>query len=68
MKVITIKNLWIQFDADQIMTGTDKEQALQAIEMINGVMQREPYGFGAQILHSHIDNSDIESEVKDEDL
>jgi hypothetical protein len=65
MKVITVKNVWIQFDADSITAGTDKEQALQALEMINGVLQREPYGFGAQILHSHIDNSDVESEERE---
>ena len=39
MKTITIKNLDIQFDADQITSGKDKEKAL---ELINLELQRQP--------------------------
>ena len=65
MKTITIKGLWLQFDADQITEGTDLAQAEQALYEINLILQRQPYALGAQILYSHIDNSDIESEEID---
>jgi|APCry1669189665_1035243.scaffolds.fasta_scaffold40201_1 hypothetical protein len=66
---ITIKNLTIQFDAEQTTSGTPLEQARQAIEQINLALQREPYGLGAQIFESGIDISDIEtqeSEIEEE--
>lgn len=48
MQYITINNLSIQFD------GTDNtditKQALEAIELINLSLQRDPYGLGAQIV------------------
>lgn len=66
MRVITVKNIALQFDADQITQGTPKQQARQAVDMINGVLQREPYGFAAQILEGD-NNLDIEVEkIEDE--
>lgn len=47
---ITVAGLWLQFDADQVSKGTDEEQAVSAIELINSVLQRQPYGLGAQLL------------------
>jgi len=47
MKRITI--LTIKFDADEI-TWSDEEQKKQAIHEINLVLQREPFGLGAQII------------------
>lgn len=70
MKTITIKNLVLQFDGDDSDLST-KEQVQNAIEQINGVLQREPYGLGAQIMSSGLDDSDIEvsnSEQDEEDL
>jgi hypothetical protein len=51
MKVITIMGLSLQFDADQITGGTDKEQADQALELVNLQLQREPFGLGAQLMN-----------------
>lgn len=50
MKTITIRRLDLQFDADQITSGTNQAQADQAIDAINLVLQREPFGLGAQLL------------------
>jgi hypothetical protein len=47
---ITIENLTIKFDADQITCGDDEDQKKQAIHEINLVLQREPFGLGAQII------------------
>lgn len=50
MKTITVRRLDLQFDADQITSGTNEAQADQAIDAINLVLQREPFGLGAQLL------------------
>lgn len=60
MKTIQIKNLVIQFDSNSESEESVKEQVQSAIDQINGVLQREPYGLGAQILSSGLDDSDIE--------
>lgn len=49
MNQITVSNLSIQFDADQITSGDDKTQAEQALDLINALLQREPFGLAAQI-------------------
>lgn len=70
MKTIIIKNLVLQFDGDDSDLST-KERVQNAIEQINGVLQREPYGLGAQIMSSGLDDSDIEvsnTEQDEEDL
>ena len=61
MRRITVKNLVLQFDADQETYGDDRQQVLQALEAINEFLQREHYGLAAQILTTAVDNSDIES-------
>ena len=50
MKAITIHRLTLQFDADQITNGSDVDQAGQAVDLINCVLQREPFGLGAQLI------------------
>lgn len=60
MKTIQIKNLVIQIDLDSQNQDSVQEQVQSAIDQINGVLQREPYGLGAQILSSGLDDSDIE--------
>ena len=50
MKTITIRRVDVQFDADQITHGRAEEQADQAVELINLVLQREPFGLGAQLI------------------
>lgn len=50
MKTITMSGLSIMFDADQVTSGNEQLQALQAIEQINLTLQREPYGLAAQIV------------------
>ena len=59
MKVITIRRVDLQFDADQVTHGTAEEQAVQAIEHINLTLQREPFGLGAQLI-VHPDEIEIE--------
>lgn len=49
MKVINVYNLQLQIDADQITSGCPEAQGLKAVELINAVLQREPYGLGAQL-------------------
>jgi len=65
MKTLRVKNLRLEFDADQITSGTEREQALQAVEMINGILQRKPYGLGAKIVYGFISTLDVESEERD---
>lgn len=60
MKTIQIKNLVIQFDSNSESEESVKEQVQSAIDQINGVLQRETYGLGVQILSSGLDDSDIE--------
>ncbi len=66
MRVITVYRLDLQFDADQITHGTKDEQVRQAVDLINGVLQREPYGLGAQ-LFDHTDEIEIEEKGDETD-
>lgn len=50
MRSISMYHLTLVFDGDQITHGTPEEQVAQAIHEINLVLQREPYGLGAQIM------------------
>jgi len=59
MKVITIRRLDLQFDADQITHGSAEQQARQAVDLLNRTLQREPFGLGAQ-LHAHPDEIEVE--------
>lgn len=68
MKTITIRNLTIMFDADESTSGTPEQQVSQAIEQINGVLQREPYGLAAQIFRDDPANlNDIEVDDDEDD-
>lgn len=60
MKVITIRRVDLQFDADQITHGPSSRQVDQAIELINLTLQREPFGLGAQLI-VHRDEIEIET-------
>ena len=60
MKVITIRRVDLQFDADQVTHGTKEQQAEQAIEQINLTLQRQPFGLGAQLI-VHRDEIEIET-------
>jgi hypothetical protein len=60
MKTITIRRVDLQFDADQITHGKSQQQADQAIELINLVLRREPFGLGAQLI-VHPDEIEIET-------
>ena len=65
MKSVTIHRLSLQFDADQITQGSNQEQAKQAVDLINGVLQREPFGLGAQLFATP-DEIEVESAGEDE--
>ena len=60
MKVITIHRLSLQFDAGQITHGNRDDQARRAVDLINLILQREPFGLGAQLI-VHRDEIEIES-------
>ena len=62
MKVITIRRVEVQFDADQVTHGTAEQQANQAIEQINLTLQREPFGLGAQLI-VHRDEIEVETQT-----
>ena len=64
MKVITIRRVDIQFDADQITHGTKEQQADQAIEQINLTLQRQPFGLGAQLI---VHRDEIEIEIQNQE-
>ena len=64
MKTITIHRLSLQFDAGQITHGNQDQQARQALELINLVLQREPFGLGAQLIATP---DEIEVETTEED-
>lgn len=66
MKTINIKNLIIQIDDDD-SGRSPREQAQDAIDLINGVLQREPHGIAAQIMSSGLDDSDIEVNDNEEE-
>jgi hypothetical protein len=59
MKIITIHRLSLQFDAGQITRGTPEQQGRQAVELINLVLQKEPFGLGAQLIATP-DETDVE--------
>ena len=59
MKAITIHRLSLQFDAGQITHGHRDDQARQAVDLINLILQREPFGLGAQLI-AHRDEIEIE--------
>ena len=61
---ISIHRIMLQFDADQITHGKKDRQADQAIDLINSVLQREPYGLAAQIYAAR-DEIEVEIEKKD---
>ena len=60
MNAITIHRLALQFDGGRITHGTPEEQAAQAVDLINTVLQREPFGLGAQLFATR---DEIEVEV-----
>lgn len=60
MKAITIHRLSLQFDAGKITRGDDGNQAREAVKLINLILQREPFGLGAQ-LFLHPDEIEVES-------
>jgi hypothetical protein len=65
MKTITIHRLALQFDAGQLTLGTAEDQARQAVELINSVLNREPFGLGAQLIATP-DEIEVESNEQDE--
>jgi hypothetical protein len=64
MKSIIIHRLSLQFDADQITHGRPGEQAVQAVALINAVLQREPFGLAAQLIATR-DEIEVESATDD---
>jgi len=62
MKVITIRRVDLQFDANQITHGRAEAQADQAIDLINLALQREPFGLGAQLI-VHRDEIEVETQT-----
>ena len=62
MKAITIHRVEVQFDADQITHGTAEQQASEAVDLINLVLQREPFGLGAQLI-VHRDEIEVETQT-----
>ena len=60
MKAITLHRLSLQFDAGQITRGSDDKQAREAVKLINLILQREPFGLGAQLI-VHPDEIEVES-------
>ena len=60
MKVITVRRIDLQFDANQITHGTPEQQVRQAVELVNLTLQREPFGLGAQLI-VHPDEIEIET-------
>ncbi len=65
MKTITIHRLLLQFDAGQITQGNAAEQAMAAVDLINRVLQRQPYGLAAQLIATP-DEIEVSSEIRDE--
>lgn len=59
MKSITVNNISLQFDADQITHGNKKQQAAEAVELVNGILQREPFGLGAQLIVTECADVDL---------
>jgi predicted RNA-binding Zn-ribbon protein involved in translation (DUF1610 family) len=63
MNGITIHRLSLQFEADHITHGQPDEQADQAVNLINQVLQREPFGLAAQLIATR-DEIEVESPVE----
>ena len=61
MKVITIHRLSLQFDADQVTHGSPEDQATQAVDQINAVLQCDGQGLNAQLIATP-DEIEVESE------
>ncbi len=61
MRIITIHRLALQFDTGQMTQGTDDEQAMQAVELINDVLRREHVGLCAQLIATP-DEIEVEAE------
>jgi hypothetical protein len=64
MKIITVRRVDLQFDADQITHGKSQQQAEEAIQLINLALQREPFGLGAQLI---VHPDEIEIETKEQE-
>jgi hypothetical protein len=60
MKVITVRRIDLQFDADKIAHGNAEQQVQQAIDLLNLALQREPFGLNAQLI-VHPDEIEIET-------
>jgi hypothetical protein len=60
MRSITIHRLSLQFDADQITHGQPDQQAAQTVNLVNTVLQRQPFGLGAQLIATR-DEFEVES-------
>lgn len=61
MKIITIRHVDLQFDADQITHGGAEQQADQTIDVINLTLQNNPPGLTAQII-AYRDEIEIETD------
>lgn len=59
-RIITVHRVSLQFEADQITHGKTERQACEAVELINLVLQRQPFGLGAQLI-VHPDEIEVES-------
>ena len=66
MKTITIHRLSLQFDASQVTQGKDAEQAMEAVGLINQVLQRQPYGLAAQLIATP-DEAEVSSDDEREE-
>lgn len=65
MKVITVKNLTLQFDSKG---GDAKEEAQQVIDLINKIVGMSELDSSPQIMSSGLDSSDIEEkDLNDEE-
>jgi hypothetical protein len=59
MGKITVHKLTLQFSRDKLTTGDDVDQALQAVNLINKLLQKELAGLEAQIATNSISNYDF---------
>ena len=60
MKVITIKEINLQFDGDQLTNGSALEQSTQAVDLINQTLQRQPYGLGARLFVTEFSHTQVD--------
>jgi hypothetical protein len=65
MKIITIHRLSLHFDAGQITHGDDLQQANLAVDLINTLLRRQPFGLNAQLIATP-DEIEVESSGDDE--